>query len=165
MIFVTVGTQLPFIRLIDTMAELAPTLGEPVIAQTGPHGAEDAARWGALELHEHLTPGRFDECFKAARVVVGHAGMGTVLSARRHDKPVILLPRRHELGEHRNDHQMATAREVARLAGVHVAFAAEEIAPLLASDLSGPSAADPACDAPSEKAALIARLQGFIAGA
>lgn len=35
MIFVTVGMQLAFERLIAAMDALAPTLGMPVIAQTG----------------------------------------------------------------------------------------------------------------------------------
>ncbi|WP_424976534.1 glycosyltransferase [Dinoroseobacter sp. S124A] len=158
MIFVTVGTQLPFLRLIDAMAALAGDLSEPVIAQAGPHSPEEAANWGSLDIRTHLAPAEFDRCFAEARVVVGHAGMGTVLSARRHGKPVILLPRRHELGEHRNDHQMATAREVARLSGVHIAWTAKEIAPLLAQDLPAPEAAQ---DSP-EKVALVGRLRRFI---
>lgn len=35
MIFATVGTQLPFPRLIDALEALAPDLGEEVIAQIG----------------------------------------------------------------------------------------------------------------------------------
>lgn len=159
MIFVTVGTQLPFVRLIDAMNALAGSLEEPVLAQTGPCTAAEAARWDQLEHHEHLSPADFDAHFSAARVVVGHAGMGTVLSARRHAKPVILLPRRHSLGEHRNDHQMATAREVARLSAVHVAWETAEIGPLLTLDLQGPAASGPS----PEKETLVARVQNFIA--
>jgi UDP-N-acetylglucosamine transferase subunit ALG13 len=47
--------------------------------------------------------------------------MGTILSAAELGKPVILMPRRAKFGEHRNDHQQDTAREMARLSNVTVA--------------------------------------------
>jgi UDP-N-acetylglucosamine transferase subunit ALG13 len=37
-------------------------------------------------------------------------------------KPLVILPRKAALGEHRNDHQMATARRFANRAGVTVAW-------------------------------------------
>ena len=42
-------------------------------------------------------------------LVVAHAGMGTVITAGEHGKPIVLLPRRAPLGEHNNDHQADTA--------------------------------------------------------
>lgn len=155
MIFATVGTQLPFPRLIGALDALAPTLGEPVVAQIG--GSE--GDWPALDLRRTLTPAEFEQVFTAARVVVAHAGIGTILSAKRWGKPLVILPRRHALGEHRNDHQLATARQVAHLPGIHVAWEAADLAPLLArTDL------EPAGDAPSPShAALVARLKAFIA--
>ncbi len=160
MIFATVGTQLPFPRLIDALAALAPGLGEEIVAQTGPATPEETARWGALTLAPALTPAEFEARFAAARIVVAHAGIGTILSAKRLGRPLVLLPRRAALGEHRNDHQMATARQVAEFPGVHVAWEASDLAPLLArTDL------EPASAAPSPSAEkLIARLRAFIAG-
>ena len=156
MIFATVGTQLPFARLIDALDALAQDLGEEVIAQTGP--SEGA--WPHLDLRDRLAPAEFEALFTAARVVVAHAGIGTILSAKRYGKPLIILPRRHDLGEHRNDHQLATARQVEALPGIHVAWETADLGPLLTRpDLT------PASDVPSPShAALIARLRGFIAG-
>ncbi|MEL7114948.1 MAG: glycosyltransferase [Pseudomonadota bacterium] len=156
MIFATVGTQLPFARLIDALDALAPELGEAVIAQTG---ASEGA-WPKLDIRATLRPAEFEEIFTAARVIVAHAGIGTILSAKRYAKPLILLPRRHSLGEHRNDHQLATARQVESLPGIHVAWEVSDLGPLLArTDLA------PASDAPSPShAALIARLRAFIEG-
>lgn len=93
-------------------------------------------------------------------MIVAHAGIGTILSAKRWGKPLVILPRRHGLGEHRNDHQLATARQVESLPGIHVAWEAADLGPLLTlPDLT------PASDAPSPShAALIARLRTFIAG-
>ena len=128
-----------------------------MIAQIG----DSQGDWPALDLRRNLTPAEFEQTFTAARVVVAHAGIGTILSAKRYGKPLVILPRRHALGEHRNDHQLATAEQVQTIAGIHVAWEAEDLAPLLtgpALDPAGPSTS------PSH-AALVARLKDFIAGA
>lgn len=156
MIFATVGTQLPFPRLIDALDALAPRLGEPIIAQVG----SSTGTWPHLDVRPSLTPAEFEETFRAARVVVAHAGIGTILSARKLGKPLVLLPRRHALGEHRNDHQLATAKQVAALPGMHVAWEADALADLLASDSLRPASQ---ARSPSH-AALIARLRDFIDG-
>lgn len=159
MILATVGTQLPFPRLIGALDALAPELGEEIVAQTGPRGPGNDDLWPNLDVRARLAPAEFDALFAAARVIVAHAGIGTILSARRHGKPLVILPRRHALGEHRNDHQLATARQVAALPGIHVAWEADELGPLLARpDL------EPAREAESPShTALIARLRAFIA--
>jgi hypothetical protein len=46
--------------------------------------------------------------------------MGTILTAAELGKPLILMPRRAKFGEHRNDHQQDTVREMARLSNVSV---------------------------------------------
>ena len=157
MIFATVGTQLPFPRLIDALDALADGLNETILAQTGP--STPGTAWSHLECHENLTPSAFDAAFREARLIVAHAGMGTVLSARRFGKPLIVLPRRHALGEHRNDHQIATARQLDGLPGITVAWQAEDLAALLTGPT--PPAPDETVQSPAQ-AALIARLQAFI---
>lgn len=128
MIFVTTGTQLPFPRMIDTVAGIAADLSEEIIAQVGP---DTSAR--DFETHNTLAPAQFAEFFSRARVVVAHAGVGSILSARKFGKPVILVPRRHDLGEHRNDHQMATAAEVEGRTGIYVAWDEAQLRAHLAS--------------------------------
>lgn len=154
MILATVGTQLPFPRLMTALNDLAPDLDEPVIAQTGP----DEGQYAALDCRPSLAPAEFSRLFQEARVVVAHAGMGTILSARKWHKPLVILPRRHDLQEHRNDHQLATARHVAALPGIHVAWTEEELGALLtAQDLS------PADETPGQAyQPLLERLRGFI---
>lgn len=155
MIFATVGTQLPFDRLIDALDAIAPELDEPIVAQTG----VTAGTWPNLTVHAALPPAEFERRFADARVVVAHAGVGTILSAKRLGKPLIIVPRRHGFGEHRNDHQLATAKHVEGLRGVHVAWEVNEIAPLLRAP-----ALEPASEAPSPaRDALVARLRGFLA--
>lgn len=158
MIFVTVGTQLPFPRLIDAMDALAGDLDEPVIAQTCAMRESDNARWSRLQALSQMPPDVFNARFSEARIVVAHAGIGTILSARRWGKPLVILPRRHARGEHRNDHQLATARQVARIEGIHVAWEAPELGPLIARpDL----AASTQRESP-EHARLLAHLRAFI---
>lgn len=158
MIFVTVGTQLPFPRLIDAMDALAADLSEPVIAQTCAPRETDNARWSRLQAGTQMAPETFNARFAEARVVVAHAGIGTILSARRWRKPLVILPRRHALGEHRNDHQLATARQVAGLTGIHVAWETTDLASLVARpDLE----ASTETESP-DHARLLARLRQFI---
>lgn len=156
MIFATVGTQLPFGRLIAALDALALDLEEEIIAQTGPWDGVA----GNLETHAALSPAEFEDLFTRARVVVAHAGIGTILSAKRYRCPLILLPRRADLGEHRNDHQMATARQVEALPGLFVAWQVEDLRALLTrDDLGAPD------DRPSPShAALLTRLREFVDG-
>jgi UDP-N-acetylglucosamine transferase subunit ALG13 len=152
MIFVTTGTQLPFPRLVSAMDRLAATLEEEVIAQIGP----DTAPYPHLETHPTLSPDRFATLFQSARLIVAHAGIGTVLSARIHAKPLVLMARRHDLGEHRNDHQLATAAALADQTGLYVAPDAAALEALLrAPDL----VAMQAVDGPN-----LGRLTDFIGG-
>ncbi|ADM09439.1 glycosyltransferase-like protein (PssE) [Parvularcula bermudensis HTCC2503] len=155
MIFVTVGTQLPFPRLIQTVDDLAEGLSEDVVAQVGP----DTTPRAHLSARPMLTPSEFDTLFRQARVIIGHAGIGTVLSARRFEKPVILVPRRHDKGEHRNDHQLATVKALKGAPGIYIAENGEEIAALLSQELSAPSAAAAKTES---HASLIAELRRLI---
>lgn len=157
MIFVTTGTQLPFPRLISAMDALAPTLDEKVIAQVGP----DTEARAHLETHATLAPARFTTLFEEARIIVAHAGVGTILSAKRARRPLIVVPRRFDLGEHRNDHQLATAKELEGLTGVRVAWEMDAL-----PDLLKPGAIEPANPDPGPLAeGLTSRLREFIDGA
>jgi len=122
-ILVTVGTQLGFDRLIKAMDELAPALKTPVIAQTGPGEYQPRN----MQAQSGFASEEFEQIIKNARFIVSHAGIGTVLTAQRLAKPIILFPRRFELGEHRNDHQLATVRKLEAHPGILVAFTKEEL--------------------------------------
>ena len=157
MILVTVGMQLPFDRLIQAMDEIASQLNESVVGQTG----ASTYRPRNLKGMPLLAPDEFEELFGQARVIVAHAGIGTLLNAQRLLKPIILVPRRVKFGEHRNDHQLATCAQLAGRRGIHVAWDTSELAPLLsAADLERPDASDAA---PGRKE-LIEGLRQYLAG-
>lgn len=117
MILVTVGTQLGFDRLIEAMDRLTPTLGTEVIAQTG-KGRYVPQHMTAFEK---IAPSEFEALVMRAELLVSHAGIGSVLTAARYAKPIVLLPRQADLREHRNDHQMATVRKLTGRPGILIA--------------------------------------------
>ncbi|MFY0693124.1 MAG: glycosyltransferase family 28 protein [Paracoccaceae bacterium] len=157
MIFVTTGTQLAFPRLIDAMEALAGPLNERIVAQVGP----DRRSGRRLECYSSLAPDAFETFFRDARVVVAHAGIGSILSARLFQKPIIIMPRRYELGEHRNDHQEATAQQVENHRGIYVA----RDRAALHGYLTCPDLQTPAAQAGGEKERLIGYLKAYIQSA
>lgn len=157
MIFVTVGTDLPFDRLVRVVDEWAGRCGrKDVFAQIG------ASRWTPAHLpYSHfLPPDEFTRRFAEARVVVAHAGMGTILSALRWEKPILVMPRRAALGEQRNDHQLATARRLSAIGKVNVAMDDSELRDRL-SGLHELKAREPI--GPYASADLIDAIRRFIA--
>lgn len=127
MIFATIGTQAPFDRFIKIIDEMAPQLGEEVVAQV--YHCNFTPR--NIKTVDFLPPDAFNELYKKARLIVAHAGMGTILSAMQQQKPIIIFPRIAALGEHRNEHQMATAKKFKELGSVYVAMSEEELKQLL----------------------------------
>ena len=135
MIFVTVGTQLPFPRLITCIDDLAGRKPLSGFAQT----ADPAAQPMHLQSKAFLHPDEYEEKVAECTMIVGHAGIGTVLEAKRAQKPLIVFPRRAEFGEHRNDHQLATAKFLDTVEGISVAWNADELEALLVQAPSKPA--------------------------
>ncbi|KQN04300.1 glycosyltransferase [Sphingomonas sp. Leaf25] len=130
MILVTVGTQLPFDRLIRAVDEVAPRLPMPVFAQIGRGRYQPQhCRFAA-----NVPPVEFDDLLRQASLIVGHAGIGSVLMAQKMGKPLLVMPRRIAFGEHRNDHQLATARALEERPGIYVAFDEEALQQRLLDD-------------------------------
>jgi UDP-N-acetylglucosamine transferase subunit ALG13 len=127
-IFATVGTQLPFDRLIwelDALSESNPQFD--VVAQIGLSNYEPRhISWDRM-VSEKL----FREYLADCDAIVAHAGMGTIISAIDNGKRVIVMPRRAEYGEHRNDHQLATAKRLGHLQGLAVVHDGPELAQAL----------------------------------
>jgi UDP-N-acetylglucosamine transferase subunit ALG13 len=117
-IFVTVGSQMPFDRLVraaDAWAAAHPQVR--CVAQIGMSEFKPQS----MESMVTVSPSDFRQLLCEARLIVAHAGMGTVLSALEYDKPIVLMPRWGRLRETRNDHQVATARWLESKRGVYVA--------------------------------------------
>ncbi|MGI9102746.1 MAG: glycosyltransferase [Terriglobales bacterium] len=124
MIFVTVGAQMPFDRLVRVVDQWAAERGRSdVFAQVGP------AAWKPQNIDwvEFLSPAEFRQKVEQARVIVSHAGMGSILTGLELGRPILVLPRRGDLRETRNDHQLATARSLLAQGRISVAFDEAEL--------------------------------------
>jgi UDP-N-acetylglucosamine transferase subunit ALG13 len=118
-VFVTVGGQLPFDRLVLTVdAWAALDCPHDVFAQIG----DTPLRPPHLNHMRFLDPPAFGHRLRWADVIISHAGMGTIITALEYSKPILIMPRRADLREHRNDHQIATARALSAMGKVEVAM-------------------------------------------
>jgi UDP-N-acetylglucosamine transferase subunit ALG13 len=141
MILITVGTnEQPFDRLVRAAAQLE--TDEPLLVQYGssrvPHGVGE---WVDFLSFEDLAARA-----REARVVVCHAGVGSIMLARRCGKRPIVMPRRHHLDEAVDDHQLPLAR---RLAAAGLVTLVEDEDALRA-----------ALDAPAPPVAAVRRVEG-----
>lgn len=118
MILVTVGTQFGFDRIIRWMDQWSGLhQSVEVVAQIG-RGKFIPQH---MEWVRDIPPAQFEGLVAKCDKVVSHAGMGTIISARLAGKPVIIVPRLASLGEHRNEHQIATAARFSETDGIYVA--------------------------------------------
>lgn len=108
MIFVTVGGMRAFERLVVAMEGIAGEIDERVVMQIGstPYVPGNCAyfRYRPREGMRSL--------YAEARVVVCHAGTGSILAALEHGKPLVLVPRLKRHGEVLDDHQLELARQM-----------------------------------------------------
>ena len=124
MIFLTVGHQMPFDRLVRAVDEWARVTGRgDVFAQIG-----DGEYWPSwFQAAPFLSPRQFLERMHSAAGVIGHAGTGTIIAALQLRKPLLVLPRLAANGETRNDHQVATARYFAEQGHLLAAYSEQEL--------------------------------------
>ena len=159
-ILVTIGSLFPFDRLIRVMDRMRPSWPEQsFLAQIG-HGSYEPAN---MPFKRMIDAGEFTRAVRSSRLIIAHAGMGSVIAAMEARVPIVILPRRMELGEHTTDHQMATARWLDGKPGIHVAFDDADLAKTidhalsLDSELSGVPVTAP------DK--FIAKIRSFIENA
>lgn len=109
MIFLTLGTQkFQFNRLlkeIDLMVQNG-NINNDVIAQTGfstykPHN------YTYFKFLDRIT---YDKYIEQSDMVITHAGVGSILEAKRNNKPVIVVPRLMKYNEHVDNHQCEIAK-------------------------------------------------------
>jgi UDP-N-acetylglucosamine transferase subunit ALG13 len=116
--FVSVGNaHQPFSRLLDQIEVISSSLPQPVVVQHGhtPFKSETCLARQFIGMSE------FEHLINHADLVILHAGGGAVLQAVKSGKVPIIVPRRHQFGEHVDDHQVENARELALSGKVVVA--------------------------------------------
>jgi UDP-N-acetylglucosamine transferase subunit ALG13 len=107
MIFVSVGThEAPFDRMLNAVYGLE--LDDELVVQYGPSSVRSER---AVE-YEYLSFDEVVDYIRRARAVVMHAGVGSVMISLANGKRPIVLARRHQFGEHVDDHQVELARRM-----------------------------------------------------
>jgi len=124
MIFLTVGTQLGFDRLIKEVDDWSlDNQNVKIFAQIGKSNYHPKN----FSYTDFLKPGEYNSVFSSSNYVVSHAGMGTIISCLLYHIPVVVMPRKASLSEHRNDHQISTCNRFLGKNGCYVAWDEHEL--------------------------------------
>lgn len=108
LIFVVSGTQkFPMDRLFLKIDELIEEkmLSESVYAQIGNSDYKPKH----FEFTDFLQKQEFEEKISGCDLLITHAGVGTIMAGLSRNKPIIVVPRRAEYGEHIDNHQVEIA--------------------------------------------------------
>lgn len=133
MIFVTVGNHYQgFERLVRKMDEIAGRIDEKVIMQIGTteYKPVNAEYFDSIESFEEI-----ERLNREARVVVSHAGVGSILTALEQGTPVIIIPRLKKFDEHMDDHQLEIAEAMSESHRIVAVYDIDELEERLHSDL------------------------------
>lgn len=109
MIYVTVGSHYQsFDRLIKKIDDLAGQIDEEVVMQIG-----YSTYLPKRATYFHFCPiQKAEGLIQKAALIVSHAGIGTIISARQFKKPIVIVPRLKKYHEHNNDHQLEIAETI-----------------------------------------------------
>ncbi|MDT8858813.1 exopolysaccharide biosynthesis protein [Alkalihalobacillus sp. MEB130] len=105
MIFVVLGThELPFTRLLQEVERLQNegVITEEVVVQVGHTPYES----NSMKLIPFMSYAEMESYFDEARLVLTHAGTGSIITGVKKGKTVIAASRLEKYGEHNDDHQI-----------------------------------------------------------
>lgn len=113
MIFVVLGTQKfqcnRLLKEIDRLVETG-VITETVFAQKG--NSDYVPKH--YECTDFLVKEEFEAYVKESSLMITHSGVGTILSAVKNRKPVIVYPRLKKYKEHVDNHQLEIATDFSR---------------------------------------------------
>ena len=104
MILVMLGTQNnSFYRLLEEIDKLIKKeiIQEKVIVQAGYTKYETPN----MEIFDLIPKEELKQYQQEARLIITHGGAGSIITSLQYGKKVIAVPRKHEYGEHVNNHQ------------------------------------------------------------
>ena len=113
MILVTLGTQdKSFKRLLDAISKEIDkgTIKDKVVVQAGYTKYKN----DKMEIFSSLPSDELEELIKKADLIITHGGVGSILTALKYKKKVIVAPRLSKYNEHTNDHQKEITKEFAK---------------------------------------------------
>lgn len=108
MIFISLGTQkFQFNRLLKYIDEKIKSqeISEEVFAQIG-YSTYIPQNY---RYKEFLDKKEIESIIEESDLLITHAGVGTIIAAMKHEKPIIVVPRLSRFEEHVDDHQLQIA--------------------------------------------------------
>src|SRR5574344_170808 len=107
LIFVILGTQdKEFPRLLNAIQKQIDNgkikCNEEIIVQAGSTKFESKD----MNIKDYIGVQEFEKIIEKADLIICHAGVGTILTALKNNKPIIAAARLKKYGEHVNDHQL-----------------------------------------------------------
>jgi len=124
MIFVTVGMHtVGFDRLIRKMDEIAGKIDEEVIIQIGTSSYKPRN----AKFFNFLDEQKMKYYYERSRLIVSHAGAGTIIMALSAKKPIILVPRKKEFLECIDDQQLDLSEKLSQTEGIITIYDVNEI--------------------------------------
>ena len=128
MIFLTIGTQLPFNRLIKAIDDW--NSRNPQVEIFGQIANSDYIPTN-FGYKRFITPSEYNYYLTNCSLVISHAGMGSIISALSVQKPIIVMARDADRGEHRNQHQISTVQHFSNINGCYGCYEVSELYNLL----------------------------------
>lgn len=114
--------------MVLALDEWAHGAGEPVVIQTGASQYQPRhAEWFRFD-----SPERIESLIRDARVVVTHAGAGSLLTALECGRSVLAVPRLASLGEHFDNHQVELCEALEQAGLIRVATELSDLTRMLA---------------------------------
>ena len=105
------------------MDEIAGKINEEVIIQLG-HTKYEPIN---AKYFDFCSYGEMIKYHKNARLVVTHAGVGSILTALEQKTPIIIVPRQKKFGEHMDDHQIEFVNALSEVNKVKVVYDISEL--------------------------------------
>lgn len=110
MILVVLGTfHIEFKRPLTELHKLCELgkINEEIVVQSGHTNFESEY----FTIIPFIAPDKLDELYNRARVIITHAGTGSIIKGIKKGKKLIAIARLHEKGEHIDNHQIEILNE------------------------------------------------------
>lgn len=118
-LFVPLGTQkFQFNRLIEELNHLVENgryKPEEIVMQSSIYEIEPK-----FTHYELIPTSQFDELIDKAELVITHSGVNSIITCMKRTKPLVIVPRLKQYGEHVDNHQVEIAQLMKQKFGVVV---------------------------------------------
>ena len=109
--FITVGNgEKSFSRLFINLEKFFELMPQPIIAQCG----NTEFKSPKVKTYKFMELGKFKEYISKSKLIICHAGMGTMMQAIQSNKIPVCVPRMAKHDEIINDHQVDIAKALGK---------------------------------------------------